>query len=122
MSLMIQRHADWLLDAPEQARETRGIVWIVAAFLICPCHLPLTLALIGTLASGTALANSLAEHGYLVGAAITAIWLAATLRGAWLMGYAETGAPGGTRTPDSQVRSLVLYPAELRARKESCGV
>ncbi len=25
------------------------------------------------------------------------------------------GAPGGTRTPDTQVRSLVLYPAELRA-------
>ena len=27
------------------------------------------------------------------------------------------GAPGGIRTPDTQVRSLVLYPAELRARK-----
>ena len=26
------------------------------------------------------------------------------------------GAPGGTRTPDTQVRSLVLYPTELRAR------
>ena len=25
------------------------------------------------------------------------------------------GAPGGTRTPDTQVRSLVLYPTELRA-------
>jgi len=27
-----------------------------------------------------------------------------------------TGAPGGSRTPDPQVRSLVLYPAELPAR------
>src|SRR5438552_3386785 len=26
------------------------------------------------------------------------------------------GAPGGTRTPGLQVRSLSLYPAELRAR------
>ncbi len=26
------------------------------------------------------------------------------------------GAPGEIRTPDPQVRSLVLYPAELRAR------
>ena len=26
------------------------------------------------------------------------------------------GAPGEIRTPDTQVRSLVLYPAELRAR------
>ena len=27
------------------------------------------------------------------------------------------GAPGEIRTPDPQIRSLVLYPAELRARK-----
>ena len=29
------------------------------------------------------------------------------------------GAPGGTRTPDTQVRSLVLYPTELRARGQT---
>jgi hypothetical protein len=28
------------------------------------------------------------------------------------------GAPGEIRTPDPQIRSLVLYPAELRA--QSC--
>ena len=28
----------------------------------------------------------------------------------------KTGTPGGTRTPDPQVRSLMLYPAELPAR------
>jgi hypothetical protein len=28
----------------------------------------------------------------------------------------KNGAPGGTRTPDPQVRSLMLYPAELPAR------
>ena len=27
------------------------------------------------------------------------------------------GAPGAIRTPDPQVRSLVLYPAESRVRK-----
>ena len=27
----------------------------------------------------------------------------------------RNGTPGGIRTPDHQVRSLVLYPAELRA-------
>ena len=34
------------------------------------------------------------------------------------------GAPGEIRTPDHQVRSLVLYPAELRAQKldaKLCG-
>ena len=29
------------------------------------------------------------------------------------------GPPGGIRTPDTQVRSLVLYPAELRAERLS---
>jgi hypothetical protein len=30
---------------------------------------------------------------------------------------ALSGAPGEIRTPDPQIRSLVLYPAELRARR-----
>src|SRR5690242_2150236 len=31
------------------------------------------------------------------------------------VGFPSIGAPGEIRTPDHQVRSLVLYPAELRA-------
>ena len=34
---------------------------------------------------------------------------------------ASSGAPGEIRTPDHQVRSLVLYPAELRARSPREG-
>ncbi len=33
-----------------------------------------------------------------------------------------TGTPGGIRTPDTQVRSLVLYPAELRVRIRLSGM
>ena len=39
----------------------------------------------------------------------------------------NNGAPEEIRTPDPQIRSLVLYPAELRApgflpvRKEACS-
>src|SRR5260370_41183710 len=33
----------------------------------------------------------------------------------------STGALGGIRTPDPQIRSLVLYPAELRARRPHIG-
>ena len=29
----------------------------------------------------------------------------------------EIGAPGGTRTPDPQLRRLSLYPAELLAQR-----
>jgi hypothetical protein len=31
-------------------------------------------------------------------------------------GVSRNGAPEEIRTPDPQIRSLVLYPAELRAR------
>ena len=31
----------------------------------------------------------------------------------------ESGAPGAIRTPDPQIRSLMLYPAELRVRGEA---
>src|SRR5687768_18169306 len=34
--------------------ESRGMVWLVGGFLFCPCHLPLTLWLLGTLLAGTA--------------------------------------------------------------------
>ena len=31
--------------------------------------------------------------------------------------FLENGAPEKIRTPDPQIRSLVLYPAELRAQR-----
>src|SRR3546814_11044944 len=31
----------------------------------------------------------------------------------------RNGAPGAIRTPDPQIRSLMLYPAELRVRGEA---
>ena len=33
----------------------------------------------------------------------------------------SNGAPERIRTSDPQIRSLVLYPAELRARRRSCS-
>ena len=36
--------------------------------------------------------------------------------------YFNFGPPGEIRTPDTQVRSLVLYPAELRAEARSLGL
>jgi hypothetical protein len=35
--------------------------------------------------------------------------------------FDETGAPEEIRTPDPQIRSLVLYPAELRALADPQG-
>jgi hypothetical protein len=51
--------------------ENRGLLWIVGAFLICPCHLPLTLWLAAMLLGGTALGAALREHPLLAGTVIT---------------------------------------------------
>ena len=36
-------------------------------------------------------------------------------------GFQITGTPGGSRTPNLRSRSPLLYPVELRARKNWCG-
>jgi MerE protein len=68
----------------EQA-EKRGWLWIIGAFVICPCHLPLTLWLLTLLLSGTAAAAWISEHPYMAGAMITVAWIAPTWRGLQLL-------------------------------------
>ena len=65
---------------PQQA-ENRGLAWVLGAFVLCPCHLPLTLWAIAALLSGTAAGALLHEHVHVVGTAVTAIWASATWRG-----------------------------------------
>ena len=61
--------------------ENRGLFWVLGAFVICPCHLPLTLWAIAALLSGTAAGALFHAHIYLAGGAISAVWLAASWRG-----------------------------------------
>lgn len=65
---------------PEQA-ENSGIAWLIGAFLICPCHLPVTLGVAASLLSGTVAAAVLHDHRFFAGAIITVAWLAGTWRG-----------------------------------------
>ena len=84
--------------APRQL-ERRGLIWIIGAFLFCPCHLPLTLWWIALLASGTAIAPFLRGYSLLVGVLTTLAWLAATLHGFRQLSAARrlrsAGSPGG---------------------------
>ena len=63
------------------AAQRRGLIWVIGAFAICPCHLPVTLALAAAVLSGTASGAFVAGHPYLAGALISVVWLAATWRG-----------------------------------------
>lgn len=77
-------------DAPADV-ERRGRRWLLWSFLACPCHLPLTLALLGTVLGGTALGAALREHPLAAGLVIGATWAAGTARGLLLVRRAERG-------------------------------
>jgi MerE protein len=68
------------------SREARGIAWVAGAFVICPCHLPITLAVGAALLSGTAAGVAVRSHPVIAGVLISAIWAAATWHGFRLMG------------------------------------
>jgi hypothetical protein len=63
---------------------------VAGAFLICPCHLPLTLGLAATVLAGTAAGSLLLGHLWIAGTAITLVWLAATWHGMRLLRSAQT--------------------------------
>ena len=65
---------------PGQA-EARGMLWLAGSFLLCPCHLPLTLALAAALPSGSAAATMIHDYPFAAGAVVTFAWGAGTWRG-----------------------------------------
>jgi mercuric ion transport protein len=74
-----------------KALERRGRAWLIWSFLACPCHLPLTLGFLGVVLGGTALGAVLRDNVWLAGAVITAVWVAGTARGLWLVRKGERG-------------------------------
>jgi len=61
--------------------ENRGVLCVLGAFAFCPCHLPLTLALLAAVLSGTTAGVLLRDHPLAAAATITAVWGAGTWRG-----------------------------------------
>lgn len=74
-----------------RALERRGRWWLAVSFLLCPCHLPLTLGLLASVLGGTALGGLLRDHGRIAAAVIAATWLAGTARGLTWIRRAERG-------------------------------
>jgi hypothetical protein len=65
--------------------ERQGLFWLVAAFVFCPCHLPITFGLLSILGVETA------RHGYIVLAVVlSAMWAAFTCRGLLLLRTSRT--------------------------------
>ena len=69
-------------DIPDPRRlENRGLLWMVGAFVFCPCHLPITLSALALMLGGTAAGALLRAHPYVAGVIVTALWAAGTWRG-----------------------------------------
>ena len=73
--------------------ENRGMVWMIGAFIFCPCHLPITLAALAFLLGGTAAGMALRAHPYIAAAIVTAVWAAGTWRGYMLIRAARKRSP-----------------------------
>ncbi len=56
-------------------RTIRSYLAGVVAFIVCPCHLPLTVPLLISLTAGTAFGTWLAQNTVLVGAIATAAFI-----------------------------------------------
>jgi hypothetical protein len=77
---------------PESAAalERRGRSVLLWSFLLCPCHLPLTLGVLGALLTGTSAGVVLREHRWIAGTVLTAAWLIGTFLGFRLLRRAQT--------------------------------
>lgn len=79
-------------EASEPSAERRGRRWIFGSFLLCPCHLPLTLAIVASLAGGTVIGGVLRDHVVLAGLVISLGWAAGTANGFRLVRRAQSGS------------------------------
>jgi MerE protein len=69
-------------EIPAPARlEKRGMMWVIGAFVFCPCHLPITLSVLALIFGGTAAGVALRAHPFIAGVIVTALWVAGTWRG-----------------------------------------
>ena len=119
-----QNHAAGACPVPSTAArlETRGVVWLIAAFLFCPCHLPLTLGLMGLLLAGTTVGALLQGHPLLAGVLVTAVWAAGTWRGFRLINAARRFADSRSccRLRPS-ARPVPASPASMSANATSAS-
>jgi hypothetical protein len=92
--------------ATPRALESRGVLWLIASFVLCPCHLPLTLAWAGILLAGTTAGGLLRSHPVAAGVLVTLVWAAGTWRGLRLLRAARKFA--GTHAPRAAVQRITV--------------
>lgn len=72
--------------------ERRGCWWVFGSFVFCPCHLPVTLAVLGWVFGGTVVGIAVRNHPWVAAAIVTGAWLIGTAYGFVLLRRAKSGA------------------------------
>jgi hypothetical protein len=88
---------------PEQLRR-RGLLWLVAGFAVCPCHLPFTLAAVGALIGGTAVGDLVTGNAVATGVVLGAGTAVAYVKGLRLLSSADACATGACPAPGERQR------------------
>lgn len=68
-------------DPLARSHEKQGRRWLVLSYAFCPCHLPITLALLGVAFGGTAFGAALRGHALGVGIVMTSVYALVLWRG-----------------------------------------
>ena len=68
------------------------MMWMIGAFVFCPCHLPITFSALALLLGGTVAGAALRAHPYIAGMIVTLLWAAGTWRGFALVNRAKAAA------------------------------
>ena len=64
-----------------RSHEQRGRRWLSVSYLLCPCHIPITLVLIGSAFGGTAIGAALTGNALRVGIVLTGLYAIVLWRG-----------------------------------------
>jgi hypothetical protein len=93
MSAVAEQTIPTLPRADESIQlERSGRRWLLGSFAFCPCHLPLTLAVLSVVLGGTSAGALLADNALITGIVVTSLWIAGTAYGFVLVRRSQRGA------------------------------
>ncbi|MFB9992658.1 hypothetical protein ACFFLM_11835 [Deinococcus oregonensis] len=84
-----------------EALTRHGRRWVILSFIICPCHLPITLGILTTVLAGTAAGLWLHQHLLLSSLIVAVTWAFGTTRGLLLIRQADRFAHAVVATRSS---------------------
>lgn len=98
-------------DPVARSHEKRGRRWLFVSYFLCPCHIPITLVLIGATLGGTTIGAALTGNALRVGIVLTALYGLVLWRGFRQIRKAkQIEAAGGTITCTPQGCDVTARP------------